>query len=471
MRKRTCATASFDIVTRAVEDAFVKSVPAMQPEQQVLAVIRKLKELNPQFDGKETHKIEGGVVTMLSFSTVGVNDISPVKALQRLRMLNIAPPTPNQKGWLYDLLPLSEMQLKWLWCHNNPITDLSPLKGMPLTVLSVSGTRVCDLSPLAGMKLEVLSFNDTAVSDLSPLAGMPLSVLWCNDTKVADIAPLKGMSLKELRCDLVPARDAEVLKTLPTLKQINNESSLMFWKRLRIPDAAGLSPDDAKKDPKIALGYIYQRDSNIAESFKKLLDEAGFVVHLISSDDLIGNTNITSYAAFLIGSDRMVGLRQSLEENAWMKTVDGTRKPILGLGEAGAAFFGALKLNIISPLCWYGHKTGIVPANYGKSPFWSSSKLVVKSGEPITVYWETSHVGAHQEKSSEGVSLIGAEQDSNDHFPILQQGSRYVLWGFSGAPDQMTSAGKQLFIAICRYTVNLNTTRDGNTLRARSLNR
>ncbi|MFA6562726.1 MAG: protein kinase [Verrucomicrobiia bacterium] len=214
------------------DEAFVKSVSAMPPEQQVQAVIAKLKELNPAFDGKETHKIESGAVTTLSFSTVGVTDISPVKALRWLRTLNITPPMLNQKGSLENLAPLAGMQLTWLWCHNNPITDLSPLKGMPLTTLSLGGTQVTDLSPLAGMKLQVLSFNDTVVSELGPLEGMPLTVLWCNNTKVADLSPVKATPLREIKCDFVAERDAAVLRGIRTLAKINDLPVGTFWMRV-----------------------------------------------------------------------------------------------------------------------------------------------------------------------------------------------------------------------------------------------
>ncbi|MCX6908616.1 MAG: protein kinase, partial [Verrucomicrobia bacterium] len=190
------------------DEAFVKSVSAMPPEQQVGAVVTKLKELNPNFDGKETHKIEGGAVTMLGFSTVGITDISPVKALKWLRTLTITPPVLNQKGSLENLAPLQGMQLTWLWCHNNPITDLSPLKGMPLTTLSFGGTQVSDIAPLTGMKLQVLSFNDTVVSELGPLEGMPLTVLWCNNTKVGDLSSVKATPLREIKCNFIAERDA-----------------------------------------------------------------------------------------------------------------------------------------------------------------------------------------------------------------------------------------------------------------------
>ena len=102
------------------------------------AVAKKLRELNPGFDGKVTDgngdgtpKIENGVVTEFRFCADNVTDISPVRALERLRSLT-----------LYGN-----------WPDKGRSSDLSPLKGMPLTKLEIGGTHVSDLSPLKGMPL------------------------------------------------------------------------------------------------------------------------------------------------------------------------------------------------------------------------------------------------------------------------------------------------------------------------------
>ncbi len=199
----------------------------------------KLKELNPQFDGKESHKIENAGVTELAFSTVGVTDIAPLKALKWLKRLSMAPAVLNQRGALSDLSPLAGLPLTGLWCQGNAISDLSPLKGMPLTVLSCGGTQIKDLAPLTGMKLTVLSINDTEVADLGPLEGMPLTILWCNNTKVTDLSPLKALPLQELKCDFVADRDTELLRGIKTLARINNAPVVAFWMRARPTSAAG----------------------------------------------------------------------------------------------------------------------------------------------------------------------------------------------------------------------------------------
>ena len=208
----------------------------LPPEKQVEAVVEKLRDLNPGFDGKATPKVEGGVVTELQFVTDQVTDISPIRALTGLRVLNCSGSAAG-KGQLADLSPLKGMQLTSLVCCATRVTDLSPLKGMPLTFLICGSTRVSDLSPLKGMELTYLECGDTQVSDLSPLKGMPLGDLrfvftrvsdlsplkdmpllrWvdCRGTRVFDLSPLKGMQLTSLVCYFTQVSDLSPLKGMP----------------------------------------------------------------------------------------------------------------------------------------------------------------------------------------------------------------------------------------------------------------
>ncbi|MCX6907937.1 MAG: SUMF1/EgtB/PvdO family nonheme iron enzyme, partial [Verrucomicrobia bacterium] len=245
-------------VPPSVDATFVKDVAALPPEQQVARVVARLKELNPGFDGKETHKVEAGAVTELAISTMSVTDIAPLKALKWLKKLVIVPPTLNQKGTLADLAPLQGLPLTWLWCHNNPITDLTPLLGMPLTVLSCGGTHVRDLASLAGMRLTVFSVNDTEVSDLSPLQDMPLTVLWCNNTKATDLAPIRSAPLQEIKCDFVPARDDATLRGIRSLAKINDMAAGAFWARVggTPPPTLSLMTSDRRPDKNLARAMI-----------------------------------------------------------------------------------------------------------------------------------------------------------------------------------------------------------------------
>ena len=260
-------------------DEWVKKTAALPADEQVEAVAAKLNERNPGFDGKLTPTVETGVVTGLEFLTDNVTDVSPVRALPGLTSLNCQG-SADGMGRLSDLSPLKGMPLTslkcgltkvselsalkgmpltHLRCYGTPVSDLSPLKGMPLTWLHCASTRVLDLSPLKGMRLTLLEIDGTQVSDLSPLKGMSLTSLFCFNTPVSDLSPLKGMPLKglvctathvsdfsplkdlplkELNCDFQPKRDAEILRSIKTLEQINGKPAADFWKEVDQRQAA-----------------------------------------------------------------------------------------------------------------------------------------------------------------------------------------------------------------------------------------
>ena len=198
-----------------IDDAWYKHVAALPADKQVEAVVAKLKERNPGFDGKVTPKIEGSVVTEVRFSPAGVTDLSPVRALAGLKVLNFGGRYGANLGGPADLSPLKDMKLTSLSCDFTPVSDLSPLKDMKLTELAFCGTKVADLSPLKGMPLTVLGCSYTPVSELSPLKGMPLTALFCNGVKVSDLSPLKGMPLTVLACEATKVTDLSPLKGMP----------------------------------------------------------------------------------------------------------------------------------------------------------------------------------------------------------------------------------------------------------------
>lgn len=250
-----------------------RSVAQLPAEQQVEALVQRLKELNPAFDGTVTPVIVNGVVKQLSFLTDNVTDISPVRVLQKLDALDCRG-TPERGGKLANLSPLRGLPLSVLHIEDNPVSDLSPLRGMPLRELGVFRTRVEDLTPLRGMSLKSLGVGGTAVADLSPLRGMALTHLYCDGVPVsdlsplrgmplevlyipltrvsdlsalrgmalleasfdgapvADLSPLRGMPLKKLRLTYRPDRDAEVLRSLTRLERINDKSVEEFWKEV-----------------------------------------------------------------------------------------------------------------------------------------------------------------------------------------------------------------------------------------------
>ena len=230
-------------------DAWVKQTAALSAEEQVKAVAKKLVELNPGFDGKVTPTIDGGTVTGLKFVTDQVTDISPVRVLENLSVLEI-PGSALGQGKLLNLSPLKGMSLTTLDFYLTRVSDLSPLRGMKLRNLNSSGTFVADLSPLKNMPLEVLRITAQPVADLSPLKGMSLKTLLINLTYVSDLSPLKGMAITELafaggvtdfallkemplktiNLDFQPEQHTDLLRSIKTLETINFKPAAEFWK-------------------------------------------------------------------------------------------------------------------------------------------------------------------------------------------------------------------------------------------------
>jgi hypothetical protein len=218
------------------QSQWMKEVANLPADQQVEAVLKKLQQSNPEFDRREEHKIEDGVVTELNFAADNVTDLSPLRALRGLKKLKCAGSGPGKGnlsdlsplkgmalrsmnfGWtkVSDLSPLKGMPLVSLQCGSTPVSDLSPLKNMPLSYVDCSGTQVFDLMPLKGAPLSRLTCDRTRVSDLSPLKGSPLTSLNCSQNQqLSDLSPLKGMSLTELFFNDTNVSDLSPLKGMP----------------------------------------------------------------------------------------------------------------------------------------------------------------------------------------------------------------------------------------------------------------
>ncbi len=201
-------------------------VAGLSAEEQVGVVVKRLKDLNQGFDGKETHQVESGVVTELQFASDNIADISPVRVLTGLQSLTCSSTRPP--GKLANLSPLKGLLLTHLNCAATNVADLSPLAGMRLTRLDIHGAPVTDLTPLAGMPLTELICTHCPVTDLSPLEGMPLTFLSCSTDGVSDIAALRGMPLEVLDLTGTGVADLSPLRDMPTLKSLNIRGSRVW---------------------------------------------------------------------------------------------------------------------------------------------------------------------------------------------------------------------------------------------------
>src|SRR5262249_38245654 len=120
------------------------------------------------------------------------------------------------------------------------------------------------------------------VSGLSPLRDVKsLQRLDVSGTKATDLSPLKGLPLELLTCPFVPERDAKILRTITTLKKINEK-----------PAADALKELDAKKSEadwieKVAKLPPADQEKEVLAKLKEInpgFDDKGFAAKTVHGD-------------------------------------------------------------------------------------------------------------------------------------------------------------------------------------------
>ena len=123
-----------------------------------------------------------------------------------------------------DHLPISELKLDATALSAEP-EWLDTLPRLPLKSLSLRSCKLADLTFLEGSRLEVLDLSDNPVSDLSPLQELPLRQLNLARTKSPDLTPLVACQRLEQLVLPEPARNVELLRSLPSLQRLSTRES------------------------------------------------------------------------------------------------------------------------------------------------------------------------------------------------------------------------------------------------------
>jgi len=124
-------------------------------------------------------------------------------------------------------------------------------------------------------------------------------------------------------------------------------------------------------------------------------------------------------------------------------------KPVLGLGEGGAALFEHFGLNIGYGHTWYAgdHRADVVDS---RNRVWAApNPLSVATGDTLSLYGADGMLAVYLPSPLKGVTPVGRQTGDAGHYPLIAQSMNGVcdaLWGFTGAPGTMTSQGKDLFL-------------------------
>ena len=164
----------------------------------------------------------------LDLVNVEIDDLEPLRALPRLRILRVGVTNPHisLRHRLRDFGPLADLrELAVLEFPHTHVNDLSALAGLEQLVrLDVSDSQVSDLSPLSRLhRLRLLRVGSTEVRDLSPLGALAeLEHLDVGDTPVAEITPVAALerltSLNVWGANVDPDAVEELQRRRPGLK-------------------------------------------------------------------------------------------------------------------------------------------------------------------------------------------------------------------------------------------------------------
>ncbi len=200
---------------------------------------------------------------------------------------------------------------------------------------------------------------------------------------------------------------------------------------------------------------MYAWNQEQAESYQSFLQAQGCPTALIDRDEIV-QTPLSTYDLVLIGNDTE-GMGTWSDEA--LRTIEDSNKPVIGLGEGGYDFFGKLGLTIGRPHGWHGDVNSIYVVEPNSLMFDAPYSVGIPEDGILQLYGRTGHVGIHLSVLPDSVIAFGGEPLSPSHYPLVaEQG--HLLWGFTECPEQMTEAGKRLFLNAVILTANARLERE-----------
>lgn len=202
------------------------------------------------------------------------------------------------------------------------------------------------------------------------------------------------------------------------------------------------------------VAYIYSSDSSTANDYRSFLQSQGYVVDLVPMGSIFG-TNFAPYKAILIGPETGNNISE-YQTAPWgdasetqAQYVSAAGKPVVGLGRGGSLYFQALGLFITWGQSWTGNTNDIYVVDPAAA-YWNIPNSISIPADLIIKLYDANSpfVAVYLPGPIAQVSTIGRQYDNNDHFPIIMESSRFLLWGFDVGPSGMSTKGQRVFLNI-----------------------
>jgi len=205
--------------------------------------------------------------------------------------------------------------------------------------------------------------------------------------------------------------------------------------------------------------YIYDNDVEAAESFRSLLTGYGCATTLLELGE-VATAALDSCDIIIAGNDTGSISRWGDAES--VAAIEGSGQPVVGLGEGGYALFGQLGLSIGWPNGGHGSRDSISVIDPSSSLFSVPYQIDVPEDGALQLYTATLHVGLYLWPMPETVTALGGEGGNPGYYPLALEHDRYLFWGFVESVENMTEAGKHLFVNAVIRTANAAWMSEGN---------
>ena len=207
------------------------------------------------------------------------------------------------------------------------------------------------------------------------------------------------------------------------------------------------------------LVYVYKNDSSDGVSFRNLLKVNGCSVTLIDRS-VAAAFDYSAYDLIVMGgnSDSLKSAKFTWPV-ADALTIRNTNKPILLLGAGGLLFAEAMG----DTVNWGGSAgnilTSFLVVDSSLSLYKTPKAISIPANQQLTIYTNPSKLASFYVKSTpvHNVLLMGEEDDigNSKYYPISVDSVKFVDFGFYANMDAMTPTGKDFFVNLVFYTINL----------------
>lgn len=225
------------------------------------------------------------------------------------------------------------------------------------------------------------------------------------------------------------------------MKRPAPRSSLLSWSLLALAAVAGCG--DGEKPAPRSLAYIQNTNLTEGPLYQTAL-APGYTVALVNQAD-VATTDFGAYDLVIVGKDATLTEAQALALGA-------LAKPYLGIGRGGLFFLGELGMDFNGGNSASAGSASVTVGN-GADAIWTTpNDLDVASAASLPIYTAACSINVvHSSLVDDAVGNLG--YGSAGYYSIAVDQTRYGYWGYNGAPDGWTDAGRAVFVNVLEYLI------------------